>query len=216
MIVRVSASSVEQLQYQLETAATFGDLVKHVIVECSDFPDDDAALDYLRGALPLGARLLPSDIGASICETDAFGGRPVHLFGLSHACRGSDWGAGTLPVSTATDVYPIMRLSLDPRQSASYGRFDEHEHVDHLNLQPSRAALEMSNRYWKPVSAVMKHKMAKGAEEMLITVPHQLLLPELARGPRVADEVKRFGLMISQMRVGLGMNADIDLGARIR
>ena len=51
---------------------------------------------------------------------------------------------------------------------------------------------------------------------MLITVPHQVLLPELARGPRVSDEVKRFGLMISQMRVGLGMNADIDLGARIR
>ena len=47
----VSASSVEQLQDQLETAATFGDLVKHVIVECSDFQDDDAALDYLRGAL---------------------------------------------------------------------------------------------------------------------------------------------------------------------
>ena len=188
------AAHVAALKQNLEAIAPLGDAVAHVVIHVAQpsWQSDDA-LEYLRGALPLGAALLERapHIGESTRETDAFGGRPVHLHGVSHACRSSDWGTA-LPVGEATDVFPIVRLSLDPRPARHLGVFDEHEHVDHIELRPSSAALSASTTYWRGVRRVMERKAQRGAPEMLCSVPQQVAMQDPQQhGLREAQLVER-------------------------
>lgn len=218
MVVRVStappsgsdapAAHIDALERGLETVASLGEAVAHVIVQVqpsSPWQRDDA-LEYLRGALPLGAALLERHphVGESTRETDAFGGRPVHLHGVSHACRSADWGTA-LPTSEAADVFPILRLSLDPRSAPAFGRFAEHENVDHMTLRPSAAALAASPSYWTAVRRVMDVKAKRGAPEALASVPRQVALQE----PRAAGlaEGRLFEQLLLRTRSGTGMGA---------
>lgn len=201
---------IDELARGLDAAAAIGQVVSHVVVDplVTATPwSSEQALAYLHGALPLGAALLEAQphIGASSRETDAFGGRPVHLHGVSHSCRQADWGM-SLPVSETTDVYPIMRLSLDTRKSSAHlGGFGEHEHCDHLTLHPTRTALGMSTSYWMHVRRVFEVKLHRDAPEALVSVPQLVALQE-GRATGLA-EARLFENLVLDARHGLGMGS---------
>ena len=221
MVARISTASaasdapdahVAALASSLDVvASTVGEVAAHVVVQVQPSKpwSRDEALAYLDGALPLSATFLERHphLGASSRESDTFGGRPVHLHGVSHACTSSDWGVGPLPAGEACDVYPILRLSLDPRDArreheARRAPFREHEHVDHLTLRPSAAALEMLPRYWRAVRAVMDLKARRGAELMPVSVPMQVAVQDPRAGG--LDDARLFESLIRRIRTGVG------------
>jgi hypothetical protein len=102
------AQHVEQLEQELAavSALSAGVLsagIAHVAVHV---PRQRWALDdaiaYLAGALPLAAIFNEQHphVGASARETDAFGGRPAHLIGVSTVAARACWGPTAVCVST--------------------------------------------------------------------------------------------------------------------
>lgn len=219
------ASHVTRLQKQLSAVEELGQVAAHVVIEVdaatSSTWTSSECVDYLRSALPLGALLLERHphLGESVRETDAFGSRPVHLHGVSHATARSDWGPPCMPVHEAADLYPIMRLSRDPggddggdSRGAAWSAAGDSgvgdvtclEHVDHLSLlHPSVSAAGAGtsggavaaaddDRYWSEVREVLSIKARRGAPEALVT------LPLVEEGAAAAGEA---ALLVLQERV---------------
>lgn len=77
--------------------------IAHVAVQVHpELWDLDDAITYLAGALPLAAIFNEQHphIGTSARETDAFGGRPAHLIGVSTVAARACWGPAAVSVST--------------------------------------------------------------------------------------------------------------------
>ena len=202
VILSISSAGhdVKEVESKLQACAEgFGDVLEHVVVHlrpsCNGGPlSEDAAMDYLHHVLPLGAVLLEGhpSIGAGAREDDMFGGRPVHLHGITHATVDDDWGA-SISTYDATDLYPILRLSLDPDRARDHASGDvsddQHgclEHVDHLYLRPEFEHAPSSHEYWRRAREVFAIKASRGAREALVTVPMEASTPSFLR--RISEE----------------------------